>query len=85
MRQIRPVSLFDHNGERKYLNTDERAKFALAAEKMPKEIRLFCLMLYYSGCRLKEVLNITDFTNMYVIAKRKRYKLSNGHTSVRCI
>jgi integrase/recombinase XerD len=53
------ASLFSPSGNRKYLNAVERARFALAARLMSPNIRLFCLMLRWSGARISEVLAIT--------------------------
>lgn len=52
-------SLFIHSGGRKYLNESERRRFVKAAKKAPAKIRLFCLMLRWSGARISEVLALT--------------------------
>jgi integrase/recombinase XerD len=46
-------------GERKYLNAAERRRFAAAAACMPSEVRVFCLLLMWSGCRISEALALT--------------------------
>lgn len=46
-------------GARKYLNVAERQRFTAAAETMPPERRLFCLLLMWSGCRISEALAVT--------------------------
>ena len=51
-------SLFNNLGHRKYLNAAERRSF-VAAQHMPSKIRLFCLMLRWSGTRISEVLALT--------------------------
>jgi integrase/recombinase XerD len=48
-----------YSGERKYLNREERKAFKKAAIYMEPKIRTFCLMIYYTGCRLGEALEIT--------------------------
>ncbi|MEL6503591.1 MAG: site-specific integrase [Pseudomonadota bacterium] len=55
----RDQSLFTHSGQRKYLNADERARFAMAARKMEIGSCSFCLFLLQSGCRISEALNLT--------------------------
>ena len=50
------MELIDREGERKYLSIAEREAFRKAAEKAPRDVRTFCLVLYYTGCRLSEAL-----------------------------
>jgi integrase/recombinase XerD len=52
-------SLFGQSGSRKYLNGAERQRFVEAACLAPPKIRLFCLMLGWSGARISEVLALT--------------------------
>lgn len=51
-------SLFDVGGSRKYLTPEERVIFNTAAGGVGKERRAFGLMLYYTGCRISEALNL---------------------------
>ena len=53
------ASLFGQSGNRKYLNADERRRFAQAAGRMPAQVRLFCLVLRWSGARISEALAVT--------------------------
>lgn len=74
-------------GERKYLNREERKAFKDAATFMEPDIRTFCLMIYYTGCRLSEALEVTpdrlDFDERRVLIrtlkqnpdKEKKYRL----------
>jgi len=41
---------------RKYLTSSERARFVKAAENLPADVRLLCLVLMWSGGRLSETL-----------------------------
>ena len=52
------ITLFDDIGNRKYLTPNERELFYEATEEVSKNWRMFGLMLYYTGCRLSEALNI---------------------------
>lgn len=54
-----PIDLFDSTGSRKYLNQEERRSFEQAAKDDEWEVRTFCLMLLYSGCRISEALELT--------------------------
>ncbi|MEM9297197.1 MAG: site-specific integrase [Bacteroidota bacterium] len=53
------LSLHDRTGERKYLNEKERIRFLKEAKEQPLNIRLFCLLLFYTGARIAEVHNLT--------------------------
>lgn len=57
-RRREGMTLYDGRG-RKYLNTAERRRFLNALDHCPPAIRLFCLMLTWSGCRISEALALT--------------------------
>jgi integrase len=48
--------LFDQNGNRKYLTSDERRAFIEAAKRAAPDTATFCLTLAYTGARISEVL-----------------------------
>lgn len=52
--------LFDQNGNRKYLTSDERRAFIKAAGRASPEVMTFCLTLTYTGARLSEALALTS-------------------------
>ena len=58
-------------GERLYLNTEERKAFLEATRYEDNDIKYFCQMLFYTGCRLNEGLGILvsriDFSEQGVI------------------
>lgn len=52
-------AVFDAKGRRKYLNdVERRAYYRLAMHIKEESDRAFCLMLYYTGCRISEALNL---------------------------
>ena len=51
--------LFHSDGSRKYLTHDERQAFLTAAAQFPHDVRSFCHVLTYTGCRLAEALALT--------------------------
>ena len=51
--------LFDLNGQRKYLTRSEARALLAAARNADRQTRLFCRLLYYTGCRISEALQIT--------------------------
>lgn len=48
------MRLYDERYERLYINAAERRRFFEAANQRPDHIRIFCLTLLYTGCRLSE-------------------------------
>ena len=59
----RDWDLYDAEGNRKYLTADERKRFFHAipealTDRNGREKRTFALMLYYSGCRISEALEV---------------------------
>lgn len=49
---------YDREGRRKYLSRTEGQKFLAKAAQLPRLEALFCLTLYYTGCRISEALNL---------------------------
>jgi integrase len=58
-RRPEGLQLYDARGRRKYLTPEERKAFLAAAESAPREVRTFCLVLAYTGCRISEALALT--------------------------
>lgn len=57
---LSPGSLYSPAGQRKYLTASERDRFIAAALECPRpELKTFCLLLAYTGCRISEALNVT--------------------------
>jgi len=72
-------SLFSRNGERKYLNQEERKQFLQGTQNLPFARKLFCQLLYYTGARITEIYDIKtiqiDFSDKVVLIrtlKRRR-------------
>lgn len=73
--------LFDIYGARKYLNAAEARRFLVVARKLPPPQRLFCEVLFYTGCRISEALELIprrlDTDDKRIIFRTlKRRKLS---------
>ena len=64
-------SLYDPNGERLYLTTSERVAFLEAARHSRGDVRSFCEVLHFTGCRISEALAICpkniDFENRALV------------------
>jgi integrase/recombinase XerD len=74
------TSLFGRSGGRKYLNAAEAKRFRRAARRASNDIRLFCLVLAWSGARISEALGLTSaaidldsgVANIETLKRRKR-------------
>jgi len=74
------MDLFDAQGSRLYLTHEECTAFLDAAKTAPREVRTFCLVLHYTGCRISEALALTpksfDFSGKAIVLetlkKRRR-------------
>jgi integrase/recombinase XerD len=51
-------SAYDAEGRRKYLSKAEGQKFLRHAALLPRPSALFCVTLYYTGCRISEALSL---------------------------
>ncbi len=71
------LSLFDLSGRRKYLNAAERHRFMRKAEWTPPSVRLFCLVLGWSGGRISEVLALTPARIDFEVGVVKSFVLSS--------
>ncbi len=57
--EFRPQSqwqVFDGQGQRKYLNAQERQRFLAAADRARPDIRALCHVMAFAGCRISEAL-----------------------------
>lgn len=53
------ADIHDRNGRRKYLTGAERRRFRACSASLEASRRDFCLMLFYTGARISEVLELT--------------------------
>lgn len=69
-------------GERKYLDRDERRAFLEATQHMEARKKYYCQLLYYTGCRLSEALelryNSFDFKRGYVTIRTLKQGSRDG-------
>ena len=52
--------VFNREGKRKYLTTEEGRRFRVSAERLSPRQAAFCLTVYYTGCRISEALELTS-------------------------
>jgi integrase/recombinase XerD len=53
-------SAYDNQARRKYLNKIEGQRFLKTLEKLPADEALFCRVMYFTGCRISEALELTQ-------------------------
>ena len=75
MLNMSEMRLHDTQGNRLYLNTEERAAFLVAARRQPARDRTLCETLHWTGCRPSELLEITP----------ARIDLSGGTIAIRSL
>ena len=77
-------TLWDERGARLYLTPEERDAFrAVARAQDDTYTRTFCQLLYYTGCRISEGLELTpqrfDWSEQTVILRTLKKKGKNRH------
>lgn len=76
-----PWTIFNREGRRKYLTSNEIDRFVQSARAQSTDIYIFCCMMAFTGCRISEALSLTresvDFEAKAVIVKslKKRGKM----------
>lgn len=76
------IRLHDRQGKRLYVTADERTLFFETAKQAEPEVRTFCHLLYYTGCRLSEARYLTpariDMTEKVIVIESLK-KRKRGH------
>lgn len=80
------VNLYTLEGQRKYLVTSERNDFLKSADTVEREVRTFCYVLIYGGCRISEALELTadrvDYNNGALIFRSLKKRKDSVYRSV---
>lgn len=67
------AAIINQHGQRKYLTPSEMDAFIRTARKCPLDVRAFCWMIAFTGCRISEALSLTrdsiDFQDKQIIIK----------------
>ena len=78
--------LVDPQGRRLYLTAEERAAFIEAANNAEREVRTFCLVLVYTGCRISEALALTpksfDFSGRSIVLETLKKRRTGVYRAV---
>jgi integrase/recombinase XerD len=53
------MQIVNEKGERLYFTDEQRKALLAAAAKAPREVKTFCSVLCYTGCRISEALALT--------------------------
>lgn len=69
------MRLYSTQGQRLYVNKSERIRFEKIANKQSTRIKLFCLILLYTGCRVSEAINL----------KQKDFQLAEGTLAIKSL
>lgn len=82
------AGLYDRRGRRKYLTQDEGRRFVRAGSNLEPLGRALCVVLYWTGCRISEALELTperiDRDGGRIIFRTlKRYHRRAGATHTR--
>jgi integrase/recombinase XerD len=80
------MRLHDTEGQRLYLTETERKAFLKAAESCDRQVRTFCMVLVYTGCRLSEALGLTpksiDFGQKAIVIETLKKRRSGVFRAV---
>lgn len=83
---VMPWTIYDCEGQRKYLTPSEIDSFLAAARQCEASVRLFCWVIATTGCRISEALSMTkrnfDFTSKHVIIRSLKKRRSIVFRSV---
>lgn len=86
--KLHPFSLYDKNGQRKYLNEKERAMFYHQLISINTHQKLFILLIFWTGVRISEALNLRadniDLIDGVIIvySLKKRDKVTYRHIPI---
>ncbi len=79
---ISPQLVDPTTGERKYLNRAERQAFLEATKQQEAKKKYYCQLLYYTGCRLSEALEVSydkiNFEQGFVQIRTLKQKKHKG-------
>ena len=70
-----PGTVFNRYGQRKYLTSSEVDAFVKSARGASPDVRTFCCMMAFTGCRISEALSMTGDS----------IDFEAGHVIIRCL
>jgi integrase/recombinase XerD len=80
------MQIVNEKGERLYFTEDQRKALLAAAAKAPREVRSFCSVLCYTGCRISEALALTaksiDLSAKVIVIESLKKRKQGVHRQV---
>src|ERR1700690_3292633 len=86
--RLQEMRIFDDDGRRLYFTADERRLFMEAAKQQPREVRAFCGVLHFTGCRISEALALSapriDLSGHSIVLETLKKRRKGIFRSVPC-
>jgi integrase/recombinase XerD len=80
------MQLVNDKGERLYFTEEQRKALLAAAARAPREVRSFCSVLCYTGCRISEALALTaksiDLSAKVIVIESLKKRKTGVHRQV---
>jgi integrase/recombinase XerD len=80
------MQIVNEKGERLYFTDEQRKALLTAAAKAPREVKTFCNVLCYTGCRISEALALTakniDLSAKVIVIESLKKRKSGIHRQV---
>jgi integrase/recombinase XerD len=80
------MQIVNDKGERLYFTEEQRKALLAAAAKAPREVRSFCSVLCFTGCRISEALALTaksiDLSGKVVVIESLKKRKAGVHRQV---
>jgi integrase/recombinase XerD len=80
------MQIVNEKGERLYFTEEQRKALLGAAAKAPREVRSFCSVLCYTGCRISEALALTaksiDLSAKVIVIESLKKRKAGVHRQV---
>src|SRR3984893_3624001 len=80
------MQIVNEKGERLYFTEEQRNALLAAAGKAPRDVRSFCSVLCYTGCRISEALALTaksvDLSAKVIVIESLKKRKAGGHRQV---
>src|SRR6202521_586329 len=80
------MQIVNEKGERLYFTEDQRKALLATAAKAPREVRSFCSVLCFTGCRISEALALTaksiDLSAKVIVIESLKKRKAGVHRQV---
>ncbi len=80
------MQIVNEKGERLYFTDEQRQALLTAAAKAPREVKTFCNVLCYTGCRISEALALTaksiDLSAKVIVIESLKKRKAGVHRQV---